>query len=65
MICLKKVTITNTMVTKAFDNDLADGSWMVKAFRRVGRKLRRGENARKWTLTVDEYLRLVDGPPLT
>ena len=51
-----------TMVTKAFDNDLVDGR-TVKAFRTVKRKLRKAANARKRTLTIDEYLRLVDVAP--
>jgi len=54
-----EISITKTMVTKAFDNDLVDGR-TVKAFQRVKRKLRRGDNARKRTLAIDEYLRLVD-----
>jgi integrase len=55
-----EISISKTMVTKAFDNDLVDGR-TVKAFRRVKRKLRRGDNARKRILTVEEYLRLLDG----
>jgi integrase len=54
-----EISIVKTMVTKAFDNDLVDGR-TVKAFRRVKRKLRRGDNARRRTMTPDEYLRLVD-----
>ncbi|MGD0971267.1 MAG: site-specific integrase [Desulfobaccales bacterium] len=54
-----EISITKTMVTKAFDNDLVDGR-TIKAFRRVKRKLRRGDNARKRTLSPDEYLRLLD-----
>jgi integrase len=54
-----EISIAKTMVTKAFDNDLVDGR-TVKAFRRVKRKLRRGNNARRRTLTPDEYLRLLD-----
>ncbi|MDO9533526.1 MAG: site-specific integrase [Deltaproteobacteria bacterium] len=54
-----EISITKTMVTKAFDNDLV-GAGTVKAFRRVKRKLRRGDNARRRTLTIDEYLKLVD-----
>jgi len=53
-----EISITKTMVTKAFDNDLVDGR-TVKAFRRVRRKLRHGDNARKRTLTAGEYLQLV------
>jgi integrase len=54
-----EISITKTMVTKAFDNDLVDGR-TVKAFRRVKRKLRRGDNARKRTLTIREYLNLLE-----
>ena len=54
-----EISIVKTMVTKAFDNDLVDGR-TVKAFRRVKRKLRRGANARRRTLTIDEYLKLVE-----
>ena len=53
-----EISITKTMIIKAFDNDLVDGG-TVKAFRRVKRKLRRGANARHRTLTIDEYLKLV------
>lgn len=51
-----------TMVTKAFDNDLMDGR-TVKAFRTVKRKLRKAANARKRTLTMEEYVNLVDVAP--
>jgi integrase len=54
-----EISITKTMVTKAFDNDLVDGR-TVKAFRRVKRKLRRGANARHRILTVEEYIKLVE-----
>jgi integrase len=54
-----EISITKTMITKAFDNDIVDGR-TVKAFRRVKRKLRRGANARRRTLTVAEYLKLVE-----
>ena len=50
------------MVTKAFDNDLMDGR-TVKAFRTVKRKLRKAANARKRTLTMEEYVKLVDVAP--
>ncbi len=53
-ICLAK-----TMITKAFDNDLVDGR-TVKAFRTVKRKLRKAANARRRTLTMQEYLKLVE-----
>ncbi|RJR41781.1 MAG: hypothetical protein C4567_08425 [Deltaproteobacteria bacterium] len=53
-----EISITKTMVAKAFDNGLVDGR-TVKAFRRVKRKLRRGANARRRTLTASEYQDLV------
>jgi integrase len=53
-ICLAK-----TMATKAFDNDLVDGR-TVKAFRKVKRKLRKAANARKRTIGIEEYLKLVE-----
>ncbi len=52
-----ELSITKTMVTKAFDNDLVDGRTL-KAFRPVKRKLRRGDNARERTWTIGEYLSL-------
>jgi integrase len=54
-----EISIVKTMVTKAFDNDLVDGR-TVKAFRRVKRKLRRGDNARRRTLSIAEYMNLVN-----
>jgi len=54
-----EISIVKTMITKAFDNDLVDGR-TVKAFRRVKRKLRRGANARRRTITIAEYLKLVE-----
>lgn len=53
-----EISIVKTMVTKAFDNDLVDGR-TVKAFRRVKRKLKRGANARRRTLSPAEYRDLV------
>ena len=50
------------MVIKAFDNDLVDGR-TVKAFRTVKRKLRKSANARKRTITIDEFLKLLDVAP--
>ena len=57
-----EISLVKTMATKAFDNDLVDGR-TVKAFRRVKRKLRKAANARKRTLTIDEYLNLVNVAP--
>ena len=55
----KEVLYVGAMVNKAFDNDLVDGRTL-KAFRCIKKKLRRGANARKRTLTIEEYLKLVD-----
>lgn len=57
-----EIKIVKTMVTKGFDNDLVDGR-TVKPFRRVKRKLKRGANARNRTLTIEEYLKLLDVAP--
>jgi integrase len=57
-----EISLMKTMITKAFDNDLVDGR-TVKAFRTVKRKLRKAANARKRTLTIDEYLKLVAVAP--
>jgi integrase len=54
-----EISIVKTMVTKAFDNDLVDGR-TVKAFRPVKKKLKKGANARKRKLTIEEYLKLLD-----
>jgi integrase len=53
-----EISLVKTMVTKGFDNDLVDGR-TVKAFRVIKRKLRKATNARKRTLTIEEYLKLV------
>jgi integrase len=53
-----ELSITKTMVTKAFDNDMVDGR-ALKAFRSVKRKLKKGSNARKRILSFAEYLRLL------
>jgi integrase len=52
-----EISITKTMVTKAFDNDMVDGR-ALKAFRSIKRKLKKGSNARKRILTFIEYIRL-------
>jgi len=52
-----ELCVTKPMVTKAFDNDKIAG-YVLKAFRKVKRKLKKGSNARKRTLAVNEYLRL-------
>jgi integrase len=57
-----EISLAKTMVTKAFDNDLVDGR-TVKAFRKLKRKLRRAANARRRTLSVEEYVKLLDVAP--
>jgi integrase len=57
-----EITIAKTMVTKAFDNDMVDGR-VLKAFRNVKRKLKKGSNARKRTLIFPKYLKLIDKAP--
>ena len=57
-----EISITKTMVTKAFDNDKLDGR-VVKAFRRIRRRLKKGSNARDRTLSMEEYIRLLAASP--
>ncbi len=57
-----EISLVKTMVTKAFDNDLVDGR-TVKAFRVVKRKLKKAGNARKRTLTIEEFFKLVAVAP--
>jgi integrase len=52
-----EVKLVQTAVSKAFDNDIINGQ-ALKAFRKVKRKLKKGSNARKRTLTIEEYLKL-------
>ncbi|MHB9074685.1 MAG: tyrosine-type recombinase/integrase [Desulfobaccales bacterium] len=58
-----EISLAKTMVTKAFDNDLVDGR-TIKAFRTVKRKLRKAANARKRTISIEEYLKLVKVAPI-
>lgn len=57
-----EISITKTMVTKAFDNDMVDAKTL-KAFRNVKRKLRKAANARKQTVSVPDYLKLLRVSP--
>lgn len=57
-----EISLAKTMVTKAFDNDLVDGR-TVKAFRPLKRKLRRAANARRRTLSMAEYVCLLNISP--
>jgi len=54
-----EIKIAQTMVTKAFDNDMVDGH-ALKAFRRTKRLLKTASNARKALVSIDQYLRLID-----
>ena len=58
----KEVSIAKTMVTKAFDDDKIGGD-VLKAFRTVKKKLKKGANARTRTITVDEYKGLIKEAP--
>ena len=53
-----ELNIVRGMVSKAFDNDKMDGR-TIKAFRRVKSLTRRGDNARKRTIGIEEYKKLV------
>lgn len=53
------IAAAKAVVNKAFDNDKITGH-AVKAFRKVKRKLKHGGNSRVRTLTMDEFLNLVD-----
>ncbi len=53
-----EVAIVKIVINKAFDNDKIDGR-VLKIFRKVKNKLKRGENARRRTVTIDEYLKLL------
>ncbi|UCE52162.1 MAG: tyrosine-type recombinase/integrase, partial [Desulfobacterales bacterium] len=57
-----ELAIVKGMITKAFDNDMLDGR-VLKAFRKVKNKLKRGANARKRTIAIDEYHKLLDKAP--
>ena len=57
-----EISIAKTMIIKAFDNDMVDGR-VLKAFRSLKKKLKKGANARKRTMTIDEYLGLTDKAP--
>ncbi|HOI95033.1 MAG TPA: site-specific integrase [Syntrophobacter fumaroxidans] len=54
-----EIRIAKTMVTKGFDNDEIDGR-ALKAFRSIKKKLKNAANARKRTVTISEYLKLVE-----
>jgi integrase len=55
----REINIAQGMVRKAYDNDMIDDK-ALKAFGKVKRKLKRGENARTRIVSTDEYLRICD-----
>jgi len=57
-----EISIAKTMINKAFDNDMV-GAHTLKAFRRVKRKLEKGDNVRERTITFKEYTGLIYGKP--
>jgi len=54
-----EVVIAGSMARKAWDNDMIDGH-AVRAFKKVKNKLKIGANARTRTLTIPEYMALVE-----
>ncbi|MCX6575214.1 MAG: integrase [Candidatus Aminicenantes bacterium] len=58
-----ELSIARTMINKAFDNDMIGGH-IVKAFRKINRKLKRGSNARDRIVEFSEYLKLIEGATL-
>lgn len=57
-----EIKIMQTAVTKAFDNDKVDGR-ALKPFRSLKKQLKKGSNARTRTLTIEEFLKLLDAAP--
>jgi integrase len=55
-----ELSVTQTMVNKAFDNDMVNGR-TIKAFRKVKSRLKKGANARDRELTTEEFLKLTRG----
>jgi integrase len=54
-----EVGIASAMVNKAFDNDKVSGDTL-KPFRCIKNLLVRGSNARKNTITIENYIKLLD-----
>lgn len=57
-----EIKIAQTVITKAVDNDKLDAA-PLKPFRRVKRLLKKGSNARKRKLSIEEYQNLVSVAP--
>jgi integrase len=58
-----ELSLAKTMVTKGFDNEKV-GVQALKAFRRIKRKLKRGNNSRDRILSFKEYKRLLEHAPV-
>lgn len=57
-----ELSLVKTMITKAFDNDMVDGR-VLKAFRSIKKRLRKGSNARRRVVSIGEYLKLLKVSP--
>jgi integrase len=57
-----ELSIAKTVIITAFDNDMVSGR-VLKAFRSVKKKLKKGANARKRILAFEEYLKLINEAP--
>jgi integrase len=54
-----ELNIVKGMITKGFDNDMVSGKTL-KAFRKTKKVSAKSERTRKRTLTIEEYLKLID-----
>jgi len=54
-----EISVVNTMITKAFYNDMVSGH-VLKAFKTLNNRLKKGSNARKRKVAPAEYLNLLD-----
>ncbi len=57
-----EITEAKAVINKAFENDLVDGR-VLKTFKRIKARLKAGANARERTLTIAEYLGLIENAP--
>jgi len=57
-----ELTEAKAVINKAFENDMVDGR-ILKVFKRVKGVLKAGANARERTLTIAEYLAMVESAP--
>lgn len=58
-----EMSVVKTMLTRAFDNEKIDGK-ALRAFRVTKNLLRKGANARRRVMAIEEYLRLIEVAPL-